>query len=254
MKKSILTTFLSAALIISASTTTFAQENPKTLNGKIIVPYTEENVEKYEKVKTSLAPNEIVNYDNSSMSLYGDSLITPYAEVIDPGTFRITYSARQSNGVVYQDATKSATVLNVIKDVTLTISGYFTSTVFNIIKDTASLVYGYLPAEISVSKPGSATLYHSYSYVNKRGQVYTGSTWKTGAEIQRREWYRHSYSSFATTSGYTKTASWDYTPDKGYSPIKTDYASYYFDDATIRNIALEVWKYNKAVVKYGWSF
>lgn len=245
MKKSILTTFLSAILIISASTTTFAKENPRTLYGKKIVPYTEENVEKYEKVKTSLAPDEIID---------SDSLITPYAVAIETGTYRTTYSARETNGVTYQDANKSGTALNLIKDVTLTISGYFTSTVFNIIKDAASLAYGYAPSEISLTKPGSATLSHSYSYVNKRGQIYTGSTWKTCVEIQRREWYRHSYTSFATTSGYTKTANWDYTPDNGYSPIKTDYASYYFDDAMIKNIALEVWTYGKAVVRYGWSF
>lgn len=245
MRKTIITGLLSAILIFSTSFTPFAEE--LNWNNRTIVPYTEENVELYEKVPTSLAPDEIILYEN-------DNSVEPYAEVIDKGAYRTTYSARQSNGVVYQDTTKSATVLNVIKDVTLTISGYYTSTVFNIIKDAASLVYGYAPSQIAVSKPGSATLYHSYSYVNKRGQVYTGSYWKTCLEIQRREWYRHSYTSFATTSGYTRTATWDYIAENGYSPIKTDYANYYNDSTKMKNIALEVWAYNKPVVRYGWSF
>lgn len=243
MKKSIITGLISAILILTSNVTTFAQDS--TFDQRTIVPYTEENVELYENIPTSLAPDETIVSENE---------IETYAEVIDKGAYRTTYSSRQSNGVIYQDTTKSATVLNVIKDVTLTISGYYTSTVLSIIKDTASLVYGYLPSQIEVTKPGSATLYHSYSYVNKRGQVYTGSYWKTCVEIQRREWYRHSYTSFATTTGYTRTATWDYIAEDGYSPIQTDYAKYYNDATTIKNIALEVWSYNKAVVRYGWSF
>ncbi len=56
------------------------------------------------------------------------------------------------------------------------------------------------------------------------------------------------------TAGVTRTASYDYVPEKGYSQIKTDYAKYYFDDNTIKNISREVWAYNKPVVRYGWSF
>ncbi len=245
MKKSVITTLLSTMLILSTNVTAFAQDS--NWNERTIVPYTQENVDLYENLPTSLAPDEIIVSEN-------EDSVEPYGVAIEAGTYRTAYSARQSNGVIYQDATKSASVLNTIKDVALTISGYYTSTVFNVIKDAASLVYGYLPSEIAVTKPGSATLYHSYSYVNKRGQVYTGSTWKTCVEIQRREWYRHSYTSFATTSGYTRTATWDYVAEDGYSPIKTDYAKYYNDDATIRNIALEVWTYNRNVVRYGWSF
>lgn len=253
--KSVVSIVMSAAIMVSSSTVAFGQINNSNSIYTIDVPYTLENVEKYENVKTSLAPDEIIEYEDNTILSNSDSNVFPNAVIIDPGTYRTTYSARTTNGVTYQDDTKSANALNIIKDVALTISGYFTSTVFNIVKDTASLVYGYMPSQISLTKPGSATLSHSYSYVNKRGQVYTSSSyWKTCVEIQRREWYRHSYTSFSSTDGYTRTANWDFIPSNGYSPIKTDYADYYFDDTTIKNIAMEVWAYNKPVVRYGWSF
>lgn len=54
MKKSILNILLSSALIISTGTVTFATENTTSSIYKTRVPYTQENVEKYENVKTSL--------------------------------------------------------------------------------------------------------------------------------------------------------------------------------------------------------
>lgn len=241
MKKIILIIITCIGISLFQSVVTFAEDDSARLEDKKIIPYTEENVAKFEK-------NTFNNH------IPKDSTIDSYAITVDPGAFRISYSNRRTSGYIYQDATKQATSLSIIKDVVLTISGYFTSTVFNIITDTAKLVYSYKPTQIAISKPGSATLYHSYSYVNKRGDVYTGSYWKTCVEIQRREWYKHSYTSFATTSGITRTASYDYTPENGYKPIKTEYAKYYSDDNMIKNMARDVWAYNKAIVRFGWSF
>lgn len=255
MKKRIFLMMLVVILALANTLPVYAKEKETKLENSKVVPYTEENVKKYEKVKTSLVEDEIIIPEDSDNQVQlDDSDVSTSA--VDPGAgaYRVAYSSTISGGITYLDTTKEASVLNVIKDVTLTIAGYYTNTVINIIKDVASLCYGYAPSQISLSKPGKAQLLHSYSYVNKRGQVYTGSTWRTCIEVQRREWYRHALVSFSTTSGYTTTSTYDYIPTNGYSAIKTDYHSYYYNESLIRSTALEVWSYNKPTVRYGWVF
>lgn len=191
-----------------------------------VVEYSEKNVEKYEK--EAAAEFYKMNKEKDSKHKLND---VNYAIPIPDGTVDIVTTSAWTSGTVYEDSSLSNAILSAIKDSVLTIVSYFTATVINVVKDVATIAYGLLPTDIKLTSPGAAKLSHSYSYVDKLGKVYNESTnqWIMKVDIQKRQWFRHEWASFATTEGYTRTGTVDYTADRGYSPIQED-KKYGYDD------------------------
>lgn len=114
-----------------------------------------------------------------------------------------------SSGYTYEDDSASGTA-SMIWNIALKISSYFVRLAGNIILDVADLFGDY----VDKSKGAKSKLLHSYYYPDKVIEVWTQwDRWEVYYTSRNREWYRHHFASYVNSSGVTRTATRDYTPD-----------------------------------------
>lgn len=205
-----------------------------------VVPYSEINVEKYEKAAiVKLKEEKSIKQNNKD--------VITYVDVYQDGTTRVDVSPLNTTGILYEDGSQQSTMLSNIVSIAMSIAGYYMTTVQSIVTDVASIAFGMSWSEVKVTSPGSAKLSHSYSYYDKLGKAYQASTgsWLLKVDIQRRLWFRHEYSSFAGTDGLTHTSAVDFIPSTGYSAVQDESKPYYYDDTYINNLTYERYVYNQ---------
>ncbi len=66
------------------------------------------------------------------------------------------------------------------------------------------------------------------------------------SQMLSETWYRHEYSSFVNTAGYTRTATRDYTWDLGYSAFRIQPSPNYNDNSQLEYLAWYRWYYGYA--------
>ncbi|SHK19443.1 hypothetical protein [Paramaledivibacter caminithermalis] len=225
MSKKLICTLTVIMLVFNTMTIAFADTGYPTAKNAISIPYTENNVKKYE-VKT---PEDVKR----------EIEITPYG--VDPGegALRVKETSGWTSGTVYDGDEESSSVLSTILSIGLSAAGYFIGTVQNIVKDVALIVFGLDWQEVIISSLGSAKAMHSYAYISKLGQVYTNYSWRSKVDIEKREWYGHSFASFKGSDGKTHTGSVDYLDDT----LRVDKKDHY-DDNWIMDKTNEIYKWN----------
>jgi len=165
--------------------------------------------------------------------------ITPSAVDPGPGSTRITLSS-WTTGYTYLDGQKQG-MASTIWSSTLNIGGFFAKGVGAIITTILSFLGD--PFAVDQNKGATARLLHSYYYPEKHAQVYTHNrVWSTYYTAQPRQWFKHEFASYVNTRGYTRTATQDFTPDNGYSAIRTDTTTHYNDHTWLMNEAAYRWR------------
>jgi hypothetical protein len=160
----------------------------------------------------------------------------------DPGvgsTQIVTY--RYSNGYLVEQDQESG-IYSSIKDYAMIIIGAVVDKVSGVVISVADM----LVEQIDTNKYVTAKTYTSHSYFGKEGQVWASTkTWQTWFDSRSRDSFKHYYSSFVGTDGYTHTGQKDYIPPNGYGPTLTEYSPHYFDNSWIMNKAWENWYKNE---------
>lgn len=174
---------------------------------------------------------------------------------VDPGDGAVDIrESWASSGTTVLDSDKSG-IASAMWNISMNILSYFLTIFGNIVKDVALAGYGLLESSIDKNQGTTARLFHSYLYRSHDAYVYTAATrtWGLYVVSENREWYRHEFSSFVGTDGYTRTKTIDYTANNGYSPIHTDVAPHYSDYTWLRDTATYRWRMGYGTYyEYGW--
>lgn len=174
---------------------------------------------------------------------------------VDPGDG--TVDIRESyttSGTTILDSDKSG-IANVLWGTAMSVGSLFLTTFGSIVVDVATLGYGLLEAKIDKNQGATSRLFHSYLYRYHDAYVYTAATrtWGLYVVSENREWYRHEFSSFVDTDGYTRTKTIDFIAANGYSPIHTDVAPHYNDYTWLSDTATYRWRMGYGTYyEYGW--
>jgi len=180
---------------------------------------------------------ELVRYYKADGTPINPEQNSAQAVIIEPGTTKIEVF-RWTDGKTYEDDEASG-IASTIWNITLTIRSYFARTAGQILLDIAQI----FADTIDKNRGATARLYHSYSYPDKDVYVYTSAgTWKLYVTSRPRQWYRHHFGSYANSRGFVRTYTIDYTADRGYPPIHSEWSPHYFDEKWLIEMAQYRWR------------
>ncbi len=190
-------------------------------------------------VKETKAKLKLQASSSSSALITSNTIITPKAVAVEPGTTRVTTYQYPVSGSLYYVEKKSGATANSIWNVSMYTGGKLVGTVGGFILDGVSL------AMDAVDKTGGASVqtFKSYRYTEKNGQVYkTSNSWGTYYTAEQEETFKHALNAYRSSKyNETRTKQVDYVPSRGYSAFKIAYSTNYKANQTLADRAWTNW-------------
>ncbi|TYS50073.1 hypothetical protein [Bacillus infantis] len=156
---------------------------------------------------------------------------------VDPGTGSTkVVSYAYAGGGLIEKGQKSG-IASAIWDSTIVVVAAIVTPVASVVGSVAEI----FSDQVAKDQYTTAKTYISYRYIGKEGHVYGNGKWNYWWDTLSRQNYKHYFAAYVSTKGVTRTSTKDYTMDKGYSPVKTDWSANYNSSSTITSRAYYNW-------------